>query len=158
MLMTERFLWKGQDRDRAAKFRSGVRRWKIYVLMLDDQPRRARPEAKAGSTGAFYIIKPGEKAGKSSATPPGWPLLRDADDLQRKIYIKRPGTLYAFGKQGNNPGLATETATAASASPGQATQLQIIPSEVLLARTKSPVPHSILIQWLYCGRGKMSAA
>ena len=49
-----------------------------------------------------------------------------------KIYIQTTRHLYCFGKAGNNPGLPAKSALEHWPAAGPATQLQIIPSEVLM--------------------------
>jgi hypothetical protein len=55
-----------------------------------------------------------------------------------KVYVQTTRKLYCFGREGENPGLASVTPEAVEwPEPGPATQLQIIPSEVLLAPGES---------------------
>jgi hypothetical protein len=49
-----------------------------------------------------------------------------------KVYLQTTAKLYCFGKKGNNPGLAAEPPPEKWPKAGPPTQLQIIPSEVLL--------------------------
>ena len=49
-----------------------------------------------------------------------------------KVNIQTTRHLYCFGKTGNNPGLPAASAPEQWPAPGPATQLQIIPSEVLM--------------------------
>jgi len=106
---------------------------KIYVPMLDDPQSKTEAGGEAGTTGAFYIIKPGERAGeiishvaldgRCFATPTLY---------NGKIYMQTTRHLYAFGNKGGNSGLAADPAPEPWPKAGPATQLQIIPSEVLL--------------------------
>src|ERR1043166_7509807 len=98
--------------------------------MLDDQATKA-DTGEAGTTGAFYIIKPGKNPeilthvaldGRCFGTPTAY---------NGKVYVQTTKHLYCFGKKGNNPGVA-KTAPEKWPAPGPATQLQVVPSEVLL--------------------------
>jgi outer membrane protein assembly factor BamB len=105
---------------------------KLYVPILDD-PATKTAGGEAGTTGALYIIEPGDTEGKILQHVAldgrcfGTPLVYNG-----KIYIQTTRHLYAFGKKGNNSGLPPEPAPENWPTPGAATQLQIIPSEVLL--------------------------
>lgn len=105
---------------------------RLYVPLLDNPSGKAEGEGEAGSKGAFYIIKPGaqpemlthlELDGRCFGSPVAW---------NGKIYVQTTRKLYCFGKKGNNPELAVASAEKTWPAPGPATQLQIIPSEVLL--------------------------
>ena len=106
---------------------------KIYVPMLDDPGSKAEGGGEAGTAGAFYIIKPLEDKGEMLAhvalegrcfgTPTAY---------NGKVYLQTTKKIYCFGKKGDNPGLAAEPAPEKWPTAGPATQLQIIPSEVLL--------------------------
>jgi outer membrane protein assembly factor BamB len=106
---------------------------KLYVPILDDPDSKTDGSGEAGTKGAFYVIQPGEdKAtilshaaldGRCFGTPTAY---------DGKIYIQTTRHLYCFGKKGSNPGLPLATAEEPWPRPGPATQLQIIPSEVLL--------------------------
>ena len=106
---------------------------KLYVPMLDDPASKASGEADAGTTGAFYIIRPGEKAadilchaaleGRCFGTPVAY---------NGKLYLQTTRHLYCWGKKGDNPGCSPAPEEKPWPAPGLATQLQVIPSEVLL--------------------------
>ena len=106
---------------------------KLYVPMLDDPASKGSGEGDAGTTGAFYIIEPSDKEGKILSHVPlegrcfGTPAVYNG-----KVYMQTTKKLYCFGKAGNNPGLPPEPAAENWPAPGKATQLQVIPSEVLL--------------------------
>ncbi len=106
---------------------------KLYVPMLDDPASKASGDAEAGTTGALYIIKPSDQEGKILAHVAldgrcfGTPSVYNG-----KIYMQTTRHLYCFGKAGNNPGLAPDPAPEKWPAPGPATQLQMIPSEVLM--------------------------
>jgi outer membrane protein assembly factor BamB len=105
---------------------------KLYVPMLDD-PATKTDGGEAGTTGALYIIKPGEKAGEILAHVAldgrcfGTPTAYDG-----KVYLQTTRHLYCFGNKGSNPGLAAVPEPVKWPKPGPATQLQVIPAEVLL--------------------------
>ncbi len=115
---------------------------KLYVPMLDDPKTKTEGGGEAGTRGAFYIIKPGEKAGeildhvaldgRCFGTPSAF---------NGKIYMQTTRHLYCFGKMGANPQLAEEPPAKSWPKPGQASQLQIIPSEVLLRPTQAASFH-----------------
>ncbi len=106
---------------------------KLYVPILDDPETKATGEADAGTKGAFYIIKPGESEpqilchavldGRCFGTPVAY---------NGKLYLQTSRHLYCWGKPGNNPGCPAPVAEKPWPAPGKPTQLQIIPSEVLL--------------------------
>src|SRR5207244_1973845 len=104
---------------------------KLYVPMLDD-PGAKESSGEAGTTGAFYIVKPGDKPevlahaaldGRCFGTPTAY---------NGKVYIQTTRHVYCFGKKGDNSGLAAEPAPEKWPTSGPAKSLQIIPSEVLL--------------------------
>ena len=106
---------------------------KLYVPILDDPNTKAEAGSETGTKGGFYVIKPGERAGeildhvalegRCFGTPTAY---------NGKIYMQTTRHLYCFGQAGSNPGLAAEPPAEKWPAPGPATQLQIIPSEVLL--------------------------
>ena len=113
---------------------------KLYVPMLDDPATKAE-KGEAGTTGAFYVIKPGAQPeilsqlavdGKCFGTPAAY---------NGKIYLQTTRHLYCFGKKGNNPGLAPEPEPEKWPAAGPAKSLQIIPSEVVLRPGQSASFH-----------------
>ena len=117
---------------------------KLYVPMLNDpqaattQTDTATPlvgggEEATGGHGGFYIVQPSDTEGKILAhvtlegrcygTPTAY---------NGKIYIQTTKQIYCFGTKGDNAGLNQTVAAAAEHKAGEATQLQVIPSEVLL--------------------------
>jgi outer membrane protein assembly factor BamB len=106
---------------------------KLYVPILDDPETKATGEADAGTKGAFYIIKPEETEGKILCHAVldgrcfGTPVAYNG-----KLYLQTTRHLYCWGKPGNNPGCPAAVAEKPWPTPGKATQLQPIPSEVLL--------------------------
>lgn len=111
---------------------------KIYVPMLDDPASKAEAGSETGSTGAFYVFKPTDTEaqelahvaldGRCYGTPAAY---------NGKIYLQTSRKLYAFGKAGNNPGLAAVTAEKPWPAAGAPARLQPIPAEVLLRSAES---------------------
>jgi outer membrane protein assembly factor BamB len=128
---TGKILWKHkigiEQRNASLLYADG----KLYVPMLDD------PDVKEGATtvgkGAFYVIEPGDTDcrilshlsldGRCFGSPTVY---------NGKIYIQTTKKLYCFGKKGPNRGLPPPPKPEPWPAPGPATELQIIPSEVLL--------------------------
>jgi len=115
---------------------------KLYVPMLDDpagkgggaggEEAEAAPSS-AGTRGAFYVIRPTDKEGQQlSHTVLDGRCFGTPAVYNGKIYVQTTRKLYCFGKKGNNPGVPPEPALEKSPVAGKATQLQIVPSEVLL--------------------------
>jgi hypothetical protein len=101
--------------------------------MLDDPAAKVEGSGESGTKGALYIIKPTDKEGEILAHVSldgrcfGTPTVYNG-----KVYIQTTRHVYCFGKPGNNPGLAPEPAAEPAPTVGPATQLQIIPAEVLM--------------------------
>lgn len=106
---------------------------KLFVPMLDDPGSKTEAGSEAGTKGAFYIIKPTPTKGEiiTHAALDGR-CFGSPTVYNGKIYIQTASKLYCFGKAGNNPGLSKAPASEKWPKPGPATQLQVIPSEVLL--------------------------
>ncbi len=106
---------------------------KLYVPMLDDPETKATGEADAGTKGAFYIIKPTDKAGEMLCHAVldgrcfGTPVAYNG-----KLYLQTTRHLYCWGKAGDNPGCPAAPVEKPWPAAGPATQLQVIPAEVLL--------------------------
>ena len=104
---------------------------KLYVPMLDDPASKATGEA--GTTGAFSIIKPGDNEGEILCHAAldgrcfGTPVAYNG-----KLYLQTTRHLYCWGAKGDNPGCSAPPEEKPWPAPGPATQLQVIPSEVLL--------------------------
>ncbi len=107
---------------------------KLYVPMLDDPASKATGEGDAGRSGALYIIRPGDKEGEILCHVAlegrcfGTPVAYNG-----KLYLQTTRHLYCWGTRGDNPGRATMLPEVKPwPAVGPATQLQVIPSEVLL--------------------------
>jgi outer membrane protein assembly factor BamB len=106
---------------------------KLYVPMLDDPATKATGEADAGTKGAFYIIRPGDKEGEVLCHVAlegrcfGTPVAYNG-----KLYLQTTRHLYCWGTKGDNPGYSAPPEEKPWPTPGPATTLQVIPSEVLL--------------------------
>lgn len=107
---------------------------RLYVPMLDNPAGKGGGEgSEAGTSGAFYIIKPGGKDaeilthialnGRCFGTPVAY---------NGKIYLQTDKQIYCWGRKGNNPNLPGEIAAQKTPAAGPAHSLQIIPSEVVL--------------------------
>jgi outer membrane protein assembly factor BamB len=106
---------------------------KLYVPILDDPSTKETGEVEAGTKGAFYIIRPLEERGeimchavldgRCFGTPVGY---------EGRVYLQTTRHLYCWGRAE----AATSTSGGAEEKPwpaaGPATQLQIIPAEVML--------------------------
>jgi outer membrane protein assembly factor BamB len=126
-----KILWKhklGIEQRNSCPLYAGGR---LYVPILDDPD--SKNQGDSGAIGGFYVIEPSDSEGKVLCHIPlegrcfGTPTA-----FNGKVYIQTAKKLYCFGNKGNNPGLAAPAAEAAWPEPGVATQLQVIPSEVLL--------------------------
>jgi outer membrane protein assembly factor BamB len=101
---------------------------KLYVPMLEDP---GKSQGEAGNTGAFYIIKPGEKSGEIlSQVALDGRCFGSPTAYNGKIYLQTTRHLYCWGTKGNNSGLTSKETE--SPKVGSAKSLQIIPSEVTL--------------------------
>jgi outer membrane protein assembly factor BamB len=106
---------------------------KLYVPMLDDPAGKGEGEgSEAGTKGAFYIVKPGDRPemlqhaeleGRCFGTPVAY---------NGKLYMQTTKHLYCWGKKGNNRGLPPIDISEILPNGQQAKSLQIIPSEVTL--------------------------
>jgi outer membrane protein assembly factor BamB len=106
---------------------------KLYVPMLDDPASKATGEADAGTSGAFYIIRPGKKEGEIlSHTALEGRCFGTPAAYNGKVYLQTTRRLYCWGRKGDNPGRAAPPEEKPWPTAGPATQLQMIPSEVLL--------------------------
>ena len=105
---------------------------KLYVPILDDPNTKTVGEADAGTKGGFYIIRPGDQSGEVLCHAEldgrcfGTPVACNG-----KLYLQTTRHLYCWGSKEDAAAPATPEEKPWPA-PGKATQLQIIPSEVLL--------------------------
>jgi outer membrane protein assembly factor BamB len=103
---------------------------RLYVPILDDP---AATGTAVGASGALYIIEPGETEGRIVSHIGldgrcfGTPVAYNG-----KVYLQTTRKLYCFGRAGDNPGLPPKPEPERWPEPGPATQLQIIPYEVIL--------------------------
>lgn len=104
---------------------------KLYVPILDDPEGKDAGEGEAGRSGAFYVIKPGTQPEILSHTALEGRCFGTPVAFNGKVYVQTTKHLYCFGRKGNNPDLVAAPAEKPWPAPGKATQLQIIPSEVL---------------------------
>lgn len=127
---------------------------RLYVPILDDPEGKSSGEGEAGTRGALYIIKPGDKEGErlQKVTVEGR-CFGSPVAYNGKVYLQTTRKLYCWGRPGNNPGLAAAAKPEAWPAPGPATQLQVIPSEVTLHpgdkahfRVRSLDAHGLTVQ------------
>ena len=106
---------------------------KLYVPILDDPEGKGTGESEAGTRGGFYIIKPSDKEGQILQKVSldgrcfGTPVA-----FNGKIYLQTTRKFYCWGKAGDTASPAPQVAEKPWPQAGPASQLQIIPSEVLL--------------------------
>ena len=106
---------------------------KLYVPILDNPDAKTAGESDSTTRGGFYIIQPSDKEGTILQKVAvegrcyGSPMAYNG-----KIYLQTTQKIYCWGKAGKNPGLAAPPSEKPWPTPGPATQLQIIPSEVVL--------------------------
>jgi len=107
---------------------------KIYLPVLNGPGAEGAGNEDAGGKGAFFIIQPTDTEGKilAQVTLDGR-CFGTAVAYNGKVYVQTTKKIYCFGQKGNNPGLKPAPAEAAWPKAGPAAQLQVIPSEVLLA-------------------------
>jgi outer membrane protein assembly factor BamB len=107
---------------------------RLYVPILEDPSGKAGGgDAEAGRKGAFYVVQPGASEGTIlSHTDLEGRCFGSPAAYNGKIYVQTTQKVYCFGRPGPNPGLPKVVPTEKWPTPGSATQLQIIPSEVVL--------------------------
>jgi outer membrane protein assembly factor BamB len=105
----------------------------VYAPMLQDTGGKSEGGVRAGSSGGFYVIEPGDSEGKilSHVVLDG-KCFGSPTAYNGKVYVQTTKHLYCFVKPGNNAGLPALIVAEKRPQPGPAKQLQIIPSEVLL--------------------------
>lgn len=106
---------------------------KLYVPILDDPSAKGDGNNDAGTKGAFYVIRPSDTEGKiiSHAILDGR-CFGSPTAYNGKVYLQTTRHLYCFGKAGGTPRFAAAPPAEHQPKAGPASQLQIIPSEVLL--------------------------
>jgi outer membrane protein assembly factor BamB len=133
---TGRVLWKhklGIEQRQSTPFYADG---KLYVAMYTSAQGADKVAATGGDSGGngdLFVIKPGATGceilsqttleGRCYGSPVGY---------NGKLYIQTDKKLYAFGRKGNNPGLAPEPEETPWPKAGVAKQLQIVPYESLL--------------------------
>jgi outer membrane protein assembly factor BamB len=107
---------------------------KLYVPILNEPSQQEQSgEEAAGGKGAFYIVKPAETGGEILSHVVldgrcfGAPTVYNG-----RIYVQTSKKLYCFGNKGNNTGLPPAPPAEKWPAPGPASQLQVVPAEVLL--------------------------
>ncbi len=107
---------------------------RLYAPILDDPAGKDKGDSgEAGSKGGLYILADqGNAAEVLSHLELEGRCFGSPIAYNGKVYIQTARKLYAFGKAGKNPGLPAPKPETAALQPGPATQLQVIPSEVLL--------------------------
>jgi outer membrane protein assembly factor BamB len=106
---------------------------RLYVPILDDPATKTAGLAEVGTKGGFYIINPTEKEGEVLCHIEldgrcfGPPVA-----YKGKLYLQTARRLYCWGTKGDAAALPEVPAEKPWPTPGKATQLQVIPSEVLL--------------------------
>jgi hypothetical protein len=105
---------------------------KLYVPILDDPATKTVGQSDAGTKGGFYIIKPTEKEGEVLCHAEldgrcfGTPVACNG-----KLYLQTARHLYCWGPPGATPPPMPVPLEKPWPTPGKATQLQVIPCEVL---------------------------
>lgn len=139
---TGRILWNfklgTEQRNSSPLFADG----KIYAPILNDPALNESGDEVAGGHGALYVVQPTDTegkilskvtlAGRCYGTPTAW---------NGKIYIQTASKLYCFGKAGGNDDSLANLSEPAWPAPGAATQLQVIPDEVLLSPGETQAFH-----------------
>ncbi len=106
---------------------------KLYIAILNDPDEKEIGGSETGSKGGFYIIKPGENGceilshialeGRCFGTP---------TVFHGKVYVQTEKKLYCFGNKEKSDRISSYSVEPNWPSVGLKSQLQIIPSEVLL--------------------------
>ncbi|MGZ4972536.1 MAG: outer membrane protein assembly factor BamB family protein, partial [Limisphaerales bacterium] len=138
---TGRIMWNlklgTEQRNSSPLFADG----KIFAPILNDPAVIEGGDEVAGGHGALYVVQSGDTEGRVISkvtldgrcygTPTAW---------NGKIYIQTAKKIYCFGKAGR----ATDVSSTAEPSwpaPGPASQLQVIPNELLLHPGESQTFH-----------------
>jgi len=107
---------------------------KLYVPILDNPTGKDQGDSsEAGTKSGFYIFRDrGDTAEKLTHLELDGRCFSTPVAYNGKVYLQTARRLYCFGRAGDNSGLPAPAAEPAWPQPGAATQLQIIPAEVLL--------------------------
>lgn len=130
-------LWKKklgiEQRQSSPFYANGLLYVAMYVAAADGKAGGGAATGDTAGDGELFVIKPGDKdaeilsrtilVGKCYGSPTGY---------NGKIYVQTEKKLYAFGKKGNNPGLAADPEPEKWPAPGEKKKLQIVPYEVLV--------------------------
>lgn len=106
---------------------------KLYAPILDDPATKTAGQSDAGTKGGFYIIKPTEKEGEILCHVEldgrcfGTPVACNG-----KLYLQTARHLYCWGQKDGTSSATPAPQEKPWPAAGKATQLQVIPSEVLL--------------------------
>jgi len=132
---TGKVLWKKklaiEQRQSTPFYADGHLYVAMYIASEGTEAAKAGQDSDGGN-GDLWVLKPGADGaevvshtvlkGRAFGSPIGY---------NGKIYLQTDQQLYAWGKRGNTPGVARSSTTPFPKA-GPATQLQIIPYEVLL--------------------------
>jgi outer membrane protein assembly factor BamB len=106
---------------------------KLYVPILDDPATKTSGASEAGTKGGFYIIKPTDKAGEILChTELDGRCFGTPVTCNGRLYLQTTRHLYCWGQAGGQVALPAVPQAQPWPAPGKPTQLQVIPSEVLL--------------------------
>jgi outer membrane protein assembly factor BamB len=108
---------------------------RLYVPILDDPDAKGAGSAgdEAGRKGALYVVRPSDAQGEIlSHLELDGRCFGSPAAYNGKLYLQTTRKFYCFGRRGDNPGRPPAPAPEVWPKPGPATQLQIVPSEVLL--------------------------
>ncbi|MDQ3624593.1 MAG: PQQ-binding-like beta-propeller repeat protein [Verrucomicrobiota bacterium] len=135
---TGKVLWRQklgvEQRQSSPLYADGKLYIAFYTASAGEEPAQPGTETSGGN-GALLIVKPSDKGaqilsrtflqGRCYGSPVAY---------NGKLYVQTDRKLYAFGKKGDNKGVAAQKAIKAEEwpKPGAADRLQLIPNEVLL--------------------------
>jgi len=106
---------------------------KLYVPILDDPDTKTAGQSDAGTKGGLYVIRPGDKEGEVICHTEldgrcfGTPVACGG-----RLYLQTTRHLYCWGSKEGTPGSPAVAEERPWPKAGKATQLQVIPSEVLI--------------------------
>lgn len=133
---TGKVLWRHKlaiEQRQSSAFHADGRLYVAMYITAQGADKVAAGGGDSGGNGELFVIKPGASGceilsqttleGRCYGSPVGY---------NGKLYVQTDKKLYAFGRKGNNPGLAPEPEETPWPKAGVAKQLQIIPYESLL--------------------------